>query len=142
MKHLKWLAVPLFLSGAGQTHETVNAGNVQLEWHTDTNEYLQAEGDSTLTITMKVKDRLLSAKDCRCTVLLYPGEVNPRVRPTVLKVEQAEEGTFETVVTAPKAGLYSIVIDAKPVKITDFMAFRTIIKVDAVDDVFNPPEKK
>ncbi|MFC3863027.1 hypothetical protein ACFOPQ_19880 [Deinococcus antarcticus] len=26
-------------------HETVNAGNVQLEWHTDTNEWLQAQGD-------------------------------------------------------------------------------------------------
>lgn len=123
-------------------HETVNAGNVQLEWHTDTNEWLQAQGDSTLTLSLKVNGRLLKASDCRCTILLYAGEVNPRVKPSLLTSVQAEEGTLETVITVPKAGTYSVVIDAKPVPVNLFTAFRTTIKLEALDDVYNVPVKK
>lgn len=125
-----------------QAHETVNAGNVKLEWHTDTNEYLQVNGDTTLTLTLKVKDRLLTLEDCRCTVLLYPGEVSPRVKPTLLKTVDSEEGTLETIITVEKAGSYSVVLDAKPRDVNLFSAFRTTLKLTAAHDVNNVQKGK
>ena len=142
MNRFSLLLLAGLTGGLALAHETVNAGNVQLEWHTNTNELLQVKGDSVLTLSMKVKDQLLKPSDCRCTVLLYAGEVNPRVKPVILETAPSEEGTLDAVVTAPKAGVYSIVVDAKPVNLNLFTAFRSVIKIEAVEDVYNTLEKK
>ncbi|MDO4245933.1 MAG: hypothetical protein Q4C89_07925 [Deinococcus sp.] len=127
----------LLLASCAQAHSTIDAGNVTLEWHTDTNERLQVDGDTTLTVTLKVAGKPLNAAQCRCTLLLYQGAVSPRVRPTVLKTQIDEGGNLNTVITVSKAGAYALVVDGKPLKPNDFAPFRTVISLIALDDVYN-----
>lgn len=127
----------LLLASCAQAHSTIDAGNVALEWHTDTNERLQVDGDTTLTVTLKVAGKPLDAAQCRCTLLLYPGAVSPRVRPTVLKTQTDEGGNLNTVITVSKAGAYALVLDGKPLKPNEFVPFRTVLNLTALDDVYN-----
>lgn len=142
MKFTRRLAlVAVLLAPQAQAHETVNAGNVSLEWHTDTNELLQTNSDTTLSLTLRVKNRPVKLTECRCTLLLYLGDVSPRTRPALLKLVQAQDGSLQTVMTLTRSGDYSLVLDAKPLDITTFSAFRTVIKLKAVDDVYNVPKE-
>lgn len=131
----------LLLLPTAAAHDTIAAGNVSLEWHTDTNELLQVDGDTTLTLTLSVGKRVLKASDCRCALLLYSGAVSPRVKPTVLKTQVDRDGHLSAVITVDKAGSYSLVVDGKPLKLTDFAPFRTTIALKAAEDVFNAEKK-
>lgn len=137
MKRLLSLALALTLSSAA-AHDTISAGNVNLEWHTDANELLEVDADTTLTIRLSLPQNApLSAERCRCTLLLYPGAVSARVRPTVLKTEVDPQGHLSTTITVNRAGDYSLVVDGRPLKMGDFAPFRTTIRLKAATDVFN-----
>lgn len=131
-------ALTLFFCPA-LAHDTVNAGNVTLEWHTDTNELLQVDGDTTFTFSMTNKGQHIALTDCRCTLLLYAGEVSPRVKPTVLILKNGEEGGISALISVTQPGPYSLVLDAKPRDIQRFTAFRTVIHLNATQDVYNAP---
>lgn len=126
------------LPGA-RAHETVDAGPVSLEWHTDTNERLQVEADTTLTLKLRLGGRPLAAAECRCTLLLYPGAVSPRVRPLRLEPRAAPDGALEAVITTERAGPYALVVDGRPVKAGAFAPFRKVIELVAAEDVYNLP---
>lgn len=130
------LALALLLPSAA-AHDTVNAGNAALEWHTDTNEKLQVDADTTLTLTLRVGERVLKAAECRCTLLLYPGAVSPRVRPSVLKTDTDADGNLTAVITVDKPGPYALVVDGRPLKLTDFAPFRATLNLTAAEDVYN-----
>lgn len=125
------------LCSAAAAHDTVSAGNVTLEWHTDTNERLQVDGDTTLTLALKVGGRALKAADCRCTLLLYPGAVSPRVKPTVLKTAVNGDGLLTALITVNRAGTYALVVDGRPLKTGDFAPFRRVLPLSAAEDVYN-----
>lgn len=125
-----------------QAHDAVNAGNVQMTWHTDTNERLQVNADTTLSMWLKVEGKPLTLSQCRCTLLLYAGEVNPRVRPTVLKLQPGQDGEWNALVTVTQAGPYSLLLDGKPLNLSDFAPFRMPLKLTAAEDVYNIPKGK
>ncbi|GAA5500763.1 hypothetical protein Dxin01_00488 [Deinococcus xinjiangensis] len=125
---------------AAQAHSTLNAGNVLVEWHTDTNEVLQVAGDSTLALSLQVAGKPLEAAQCRCTLLLYQGSVSPRTRPSVLPLQPTPHG-FQAVITVKQAGPYSLVLDGKPVHMGDFAPFRTTFQLLATQDIYNLPQK-
>lgn len=127
----------LALLPSAQAHTAVDAGNVVLEWHTDANERLEVDADTTLSLALKVEGKVLSAARCHCTLLLYKGAVSPRVRPTVLKTEVDKDGALKALITVTEAGAYALVVDGKPLTLSDFAPFRTTLKLTALNDVYN-----
>lgn len=131
---LLWL-LPL-ISFTAQAHEVQTAGNVSMEWHTNANEKLQAYADTMLEISFQVLKKPLDLDQCRCTLLLYKGEVSPRQRPKILKWT-AQKNKLSSKMTIEDEGLYSIVIDGKPKNVKDFTPFRFTLKLNAVEDVYS-----
>lgn len=136
---LLWI-VPLLTVSSVQAHNTIDAANVQMAWHTDTNELLQVDADTTLTLSLRVNGHPLALSHCRCTLLLYSGEVNPRIRPSILKLEQGLDGDWFTIVTVTKTGEYSLFLDGKPLVLSEFTPFRLTFTLTAAEDVNNIPQ--
>lgn len=122
-------------------HDTVTAGNARIEFHTDANELLRVEADTTVSFTLTVKEKQLRAADCRCTLLLYSGQPSPRVKPSVilLKADPDDVHAIIGIITVMQPGRYSLVLDGKPAQAGAFEAFRITYQVQAARDVFNAP---
>lgn len=140
MKRL--LLLPLLL-GAALAHEVVTAGPVSVQWHTDAGEGARVNDETLLSFALWRHGEPLDMALCRCTVLLYPGEPSPRVRPTVLAVQAlsaewlplADGHTHGVVLKLPASGRYTAVLDGRPHDGRAFDPFRLNIVLHAA-----PPE--
>lgn len=132
------ISLAIFLPSNSLSHQIVDAGSVKMEWHSDTNEKLQVNAESTLSFAFEREGKKLDPKYCRCTLLLYKGKVSPRTRPQLLK-STISNGKLTTIITTISQGKYTLVIDGKPKDIKDFAPFRYNISLQALEDVYNLP---
>lgn len=124
-------------------HEIIDAANIQLEWHTDTNEKLQVFSDSNIFITLQTKDKVVITPEmCRCTFLLYKGhykdKVSPRIRPKPIKWTP-DKNQLRATLTTTEVGPYTLVISGNPRNVKDFSPFYFKINLKSVEDVYNTP---
>ncbi|GEM44584.1 hypothetical protein [Deinococcus cellulosilyticus] len=73
----------------------------------------------------------IQAKECSCTILVYSGIPDPKVRPVAVgKIQQDKESLFFKF-TPPKSGVYTLVLDAKPTKHDDFQVLKMYLPLMA-----------
>ena len=73
----------------------------------------------------------IQSKECNCTVLIYSGLPDPKVRPVAVgKIQQDKDSLFFKF-TPPKSGVYTLVLDAKPIKHDDFQVLKMYLPLMA-----------
>lgn len=73
----------------------------------------------------------IQSRECNCTVLIYSGLPDPKVRPVAVgKIQQDKDSLFFKF-TPPKSGVYTLVLDAKPIKHDDFQVLKMYLPLMA-----------
>ncbi|GGJ26924.1 hypothetical protein [Deinococcus roseus] len=67
---------------------------------------------------------LIAATECSCTILVYQGLPDPKVRPVAMGKMQMDKDSLFFKFTPSKAGMYTLVLDAKPIKHDDFQVLK------------------
>ena len=130
------LACAALLPGLAGAHDATSAGGVSVNMTTDANDLLRVGTPTQLVFFMIYHDELvLDASGCTCTALLYEGAPSARVRPLQLaRLTSLPGGDAGASVTVTKPGLYTLVLDGRPVKFGDFDPFRLQYQLTAPEN--------
>lgn len=141
MRTARVLLLALIFGSSALAHDTVTAGAVKVEFHTDANEILKVNADTKVSFTLTVKGKKLAPRACKCQLLLYAGKPSARVKPNIIALEPdpVNPDALLGLVTVTQAGSYSLVLDGRPATAGAFDAFKLTYTLQAAESVFNVP---
>lgn len=127
MRHLKGMLLALAALGTGMAHNGFTGVGTTISYKTDPAVLKATKEGMVRFLFLREDQSSIQAKDCSCTVLIYAGMPDPKVRPVAMGKMQTDKESLFFKFTPPKNGMYTLVLDAKPIKHDDFQVMKVYL---------------
>ncbi len=114
----------LWITGVS-AHELQLGESVGVMLHIEPDDVVRVGENTTIDFEITLKGgSKLKLQDCICTALIYVGEPSPRVKPVYIAPLKSTFGNPSLNFNFSTLGIYSIILDGKPLKAALFSPFK------------------